>query len=128
MRRMVIVLGLLLVLGVGVLQGCVAVAVGVAAAGTVAYVKGDLDAVEIGNIDKVYNATLKAMEKLELNVTEKSKDALSAKVIARDSQDKKITIILASTAEGATKISIRVGVFGDKTKSLLIYEQIKKNL
>jgi len=125
---MVIVLGLLLVLGVGVLQGCVAVAVGVAAAGTVAYVKGDLDAVEIGNIDKVYNATLKAMEKLELNVTEKSKDALSAKVIARDSQDKKITIILASTAEGATKISIRVGVFGDKTKSLLIYEQIKKNL
>jgi len=127
MRNTVIVLGLLFVLGVGVLQGCVAVVVG-AAAGTVAYVKGDLEAVETANIDKVYNATLKAMDQLKLPVIQKGKDALSATVVARDAQDKKITVKSTSTADGATKISIRVGVFGDKTKSLLIYEQIKKNL
>ena len=68
------------------------------------------------------------MEQLELSVSTKTKDAMSAEVVARDSQDKKITIKLTATAEGSTKISIRIGVFGSETKSRLIYDQIKKNL
>lgn len=68
------------------------------------------------------------MEQLELSVSRKTKDAMSAEVIARDAGDKKITIRLGATAEGATKISIRIGVFGSETKSRLIYDQVKKNL
>lgn len=101
---------------------------GLGAAGTVAYIRGDLQTVESKNIDTVYKAVLAAMDELELAVTQKSKDALSAKVAARDAQDKKIKIKLAATAEGMTKISIRVGVFGSETKSRLIYDQIKKGL
>ena len=110
-----------------VLQGCLVAAVG-AGAGTVAYLRGDLETTEAKGIDTVYAATKKAMEQLELNVSRDTKDALSAEIVARDAQDKKITINLKSTTEGTTKISIRVGTFGSETKSILIYDQIKKNL
>ncbi len=128
MQKRYVILILLLISIPVLVQGCVAAAVGAGAAGTVAYVRGDLEAVEPKNINSVYEATLKAMEQLELSVSKKTKDAMSAEIIARDSQDKKITIKLGATAEGTTNLSIRIGMFGSETKSRLIYDQIKKNL
>jgi len=128
MRKAQIILVLLLIATAAMVQGCVAVAAGAGAAGTVAYIRGDLETVETKKLDTVYEATLKAMEQLELSVSTKTKDAMSAEVVARDSQDKKVTVTLTATAEGSTKLSIRIGVFGSETKSQLIYEQIKKNL
>lgn len=120
---------IILLIGIAVFsQGCVVAAVGVGAAGTIAYVRGDLEAVESHNLDNVYEATLKALDELELNVISKSKDALTATINARDAQDKKIKIILKKTAEQTTKISIRIGTFGDETKSRLIYQKINYNL
>lgn len=110
------------------LQGCVVAAVGLGAAGTIAYVRGDLQAVESESIDEVYEASLKALKELELLPTRKSKDALSAEIVTYDAQDKKILIILKSEAEGTTKLSIRIGVFGSETKSRLIYQKIRDNL
>jgi hypothetical protein len=103
--------------------GCIVAAVGLGA-GTVAYVRGDLQTVESAGIDDVYNASLKAVQELELRVATKSKDALAAEIIAYDAQDKKITIKLKAAAEGTTKLSIRIGVFGSETKSRLIYQKI----
>ncbi len=128
MRGANVVLAVLLIAATMAAQGCVVVAVGAGAAGTVAYIKGDLESVESAKIDKVYDAVLKATGELQLSVIQKGKDAMSAKVIARDAQDKKITIALAATAEGATKMTIRVGWFGSETKSHRIYDQIKKHL
>ena len=122
------ILAFLLVGTAVMLSGCWYVVVGAGAAGTVGYVMGDLQSVESADINTVYDATLKAVEQLELPVIQKSKDAISAKVKLRDSQDKKITIKLGATAERATKLSIRVGIFGNERKSRLIYDQIKKNL
>ena len=109
------------------IQGCVIAAVG-AGAGTVAYVRGDLQTVESKSLDDVYEAAEKAIKELRLNVTKKTKDAMSATIVARDAQDKKITIKLSATTEETTKLSIRIGVFGSETKSQRIYEEIKKNL
>lgn len=120
---------IVILIGIAVFgQGCVAAAVGVGAAGTIAYVRGDLEAVESHSLDKVYEASLKALDELELNVISKSKDALSATINARDAQDKKIKIMLKKTAEQTTKISVRIGTFGDETKSRLIYQKINYNL
>ncbi len=128
MRKEQVLLAALLVSAAFVLQGCLAVAAIGAGAGTVAYVRGDLEVTESAKLDAVYRATEKAVTKLELNVTSKTKDALSAKVIARDAQDKKITIRLTATAEGSTTISIRIGLFGNEAKSRIIYDKIRKNL
>jgi len=73
-------------------------------------------------------AAEKAIKELGLTASRRTKDAMSAEIIARDSQDKKIKIKLSATAEGTTKLTIRVGMFGNETKSRLIYDQIKKNL
>ena len=112
----------------GLVQGCVVAAVGLAAGGTIAYVRGDLESVESQKLDVVYDAAVKAMGKLDLATTKKSKDALSAVIIGRDAQDKKVTITLKAVADGATKLAIRVGVFGSETKSRLIYKEIQEQL
>jgi len=128
MRKGQIFLALLLVSPVVLVEGCVVAVVGGGAAGTVAYIRGDLEAVEAKDIGTVYKATEKALEELGLVVSKKTKDALSAKIIARDAQDKKITIKLNATTEETTKLSIRVGMFGKETKSRLIYQKIRDNL
>ncbi len=124
---------LILVLsGMAVLvQGCAVAWVGAGlgvGAGMVAYLKGDLEAVESKDIDTVFEATEKAIEELEIKVSKKTKDKMSAVIVARDAQDKKITIKLRATADKGTKLSIRVGGLGDETKSRLIYEKIRENL
>ena len=111
-----------------IIQGCVAVLVGAGAAGTVAYVRGDLEAVEAKDTNTVFEATKKAVQQLELSLISDSKDALSAVIVVRDAEDKKITINLKSVSEDSTKISIRVGTFGSETKSRRIYNQIRENL
>ena len=99
-----------------------------AGAGTIAYVKGDMESVQPYNLDTVYQATLDAMNGLDLPVLSKTKDALTAEIVARDAQDKKVTIKLKAATEETTKLSIRIGTFGDKTKSQLIYDKIRENL
>jgi hypothetical protein len=128
MRRNRVLLVILLVCMAVSTGGCLLLAVGAGAAGTVAYISGDLEAVESRSLADVYEATLKALEQLELSTTKETKDALSAVVVARDAQDKKITIKLRAPTEGTTKVSIRVAVFGDEAKSRLIYQKIRENL
>jgi hypothetical protein len=128
MRTKHVVLPLLFAAMFMLVQGCMAVALVGAGAGTVIYIRGDLEAVLSNDINSVYEAAQKSLEQLELKVSSRVKDALAAKIVAMDAQDKKITINLKSTAENTTELNIRVGVFGNETKSRLIYEQILKNL
>lgn len=110
--------------------GCLAIAVGAGAAGTVAYLAGDVEVEEPYNIDEVYAATRKAVDELDLHVIagDTDKDALSATVVARDAADKRITIRLRTRTSNTTRLSIRVGTFGDETKSHLIYSKIVEHL
>jgi len=128
MQKVRLILTIMLIGAMVLNEGCVVAAVGLGAAGTIAYVRGDLQSFESERIDEVYEATLKAVDELGLIVTTKSKDALSARIIARDADNKKVTIKLKATAEGPTELSIRIGVFGNETKSRLIYQKIRENL
>jgi len=126
MRRPKVLLILLLAGTAIIAQGCATIKAG--ASGTMAYIRGKLRTVEPRDINIVYAATEKALKELELNVSQKTKDAMSAKIVARDSQYKKVTISLGATSEDTTKLSIQVGMFGSERKSRLIYEKIKENL
>jgi len=126
-RSHIILLGLLISLA-ALIPGCLAVAVGAGAVGTVAYIKGDLEAVEAKNIDAVYAATKQAVKQLGLTVTSDYKDVHSAEIIARDAEDRKTTIKLKAVSAQTTKLSIRVGTFGNKVRSSLIYQKIHDNL
>jgi hypothetical protein len=110
--------------------GCLAVAVGAGAAGTVAYMRGDMEAEEPYGIEQTYAATKEAVEELGLKIIqgETGQDALAARVTARDSSDKKVEVRLKAITSNATKLSIRVGTFGDNTKTHRIYSTIREHL
>jgi hypothetical protein len=112
----------------GMISGCVAVLVGAGVVGTVAYVGGELQVTESKNVDMVYQAALKAVDDLQLKDVMKNKKVIDAVITARNEENKKVTIKLSVEDINVTKISIRVGTFGDKLKSRQIYSQIKKYL
>ena len=121
------VLAVAICVGILFVQGCTVALVG-AGAGTVAYLKGDLEAMFEEDLSQVHEAALKALDKLEISATKKEKDALSAMIVGRTAADKKITIKLKAAENNLTKLSIRVGVFGSRSQSQHIYDEIKKHL
>ena len=95
---------------------------------TIAYVMGSFKTTEARNFPKVYDATVKALQDLEWTTTKITKDAVSARVIARNSVDTKLKVNLDATPNGTTEILIRHGAMGHEAKSQVIYDQIMKNL
>lgn len=111
--------------------GCALLLVGGGAAagvGGYAYVKGELKATEKASLDKVWDASLAAMQELQFAVTAQAKDALTGELTARTAQDKKVTIQLKALPDSSTEIKVRVGTFGDEALSLVIMDKIKKHL
>jgi hypothetical protein len=64
------------------------------------------------------------MEKLELKVTDKAKDAFGAKVIAKSSDEKNIVVIIKPVTDKRTQYTIQVGTLGNEERSGKIYAEI----
>jgi hypothetical protein len=111
------------------IAGCPAVLVGAGAAGTVAYLQGDLKSVEPHPLDEVYAACEKVLKDRDLKVVGKEvKTRDHAEISARDEGDRKIVISLKSDYEGITNIAIRIGVWGDENRSRELYLKIHQAL
>ena len=95
---------------------------------TIAYVAGSFKTTEARNFPDVFDATEKALRDLEWTTTKVTKDAVSARIIARNSFDKKLLVNLDGTPNGTTEITIRYGTTGHEAKSQAIYDEIAKNL
>jgi len=118
---------MLAVLGVAA-TGCVVAAVGAATAGTVVYVRGEIEAYFDSDVQTVYDATAKAVNDLKLLAVEQSHDALSGRVVARNSEDQKITIRIDGSSRSAVQVKIRVGFWGDEAQSRVILDRIRANV
>ncbi len=92
------------------------------------YATGNFSATLNANVQKSYDASLKALDQLSLAPSEKSVDALGAKIVTKTSADKKVTISLKRTSDELTAIVIEVGMVGDNTTSQMIYAKIVENL
>jgi hypothetical protein len=110
------------------LSGCVAVVAGAAGAGTIAYVRGRLDAPLEADYDKAVRAANLAIKQLEFAKISEKKDALEAILIARTAADRKVEIKVFKVSDQTSKVQIRVGVFGDQALSLTVLDKIKINL
>jgi hypothetical protein len=104
------------------------VAAGAAGAGTVAYVRGELDATLGNPYSPVVDAAARAMTQLQFATVSESRDAFNAEIIARTSQDKKIDITLSRQGDDLTQLKIRIGLFGNEEESRAILDRIKSNL
>lgn len=112
-------------------SGCFLVAVGAAGAagaGTVAYIKGELDATLPYDYNTAADASLKAVDQMHFALISQSRDGAGALVTARTVEDTRITINVERVDANLAKVKIRVGTFGDEALSRSILDQIKRNL
>ena len=123
---------LFLVLGLAIqISGCTGAALlagGAAGAASVVYVKGKLHEQFSAPLNKVHEATLASLKEFELPVKEDKKDKLTAKVRSQLADGDLVWIDMHSLAESSTRITIRVGIFGDESRSRRLLERIRSHL
>ena len=110
-------------------SGCVALAVG--AAGGVAgavYVMGKLQEELDHPITAVHEATLQGLRDLDLPIVEDKADKLAAHIESKLADGTHVWIDLESIADSRTRLTIRVGLVGDESRSRKILAAIKPHL
>ena len=111
--------------------GCVAAAVGAGAAvgiGAVKYKQGALDGTASATVPATQQATMDAMERLGLPVTSQRGDAATARVESRYSDGKNVSVDLERKGPSVTEVAIRVGTWGDQSRSEQLMNQINREL
>lgn len=123
------------ILGLAVLalavQGCVAAALGGAAAGAgaVAYQKGEYQGVYRAPLDRTATAAVTALQQLDLTVDRQEQVAPDqTQIEARKPDGTKITVALTPSGGDTTIAKIRVGTLGDEGLSRMIDRRIADNL
>ena len=94
------------------------------------YSGGKLYAVASQDLNSVYDATVTALEQLEVEVIETAKDVFYAKVVGKVADGKTITIRMEPGANNITNITIKASKFmsGNEERARVVYTQIKLNL
>ena len=110
------------------LTGCVAMVAGAAGAGTVAWVRGELESTLSAGYDKSTEAANLAVQQLQLVKISETKSGEDDVIIVRTAGDRKVRIRITRVADPNTKVRIRVGWFGDEALSLAVLEKIRANL
>jgi hypothetical protein len=112
---------------IGGTTGCMSPAT-VAPAGTVVYVRGELDATLGNRLEAVDKATNTALTDLRFVRTSEKKDALVSLYEVRTAEDKKVSVKVYRITDTLTKVRIRVEIFGSETLSRTILEKIQAEL
>ncbi len=99
-----------------------------ASLGTVAYIRGELQAAWRVPLEQTHAATLAALGTLELPPTVDKFKSKSAYIAMEDATGREISIRLEAISPAVTKIMIRVGFLGDQAVSTLILRQIDHEL
>jgi hypothetical protein len=128
-RVFVLVVGVITAVAIVVTQsGCLIAAAAGAAAGTVAYVKGDLEGYLDGNPEKVAEATKLAMADLKFHSVHGAGSGVDGRVDGRTAADKEVSVKIKSVGANQSRVWIRVGTFGDEAISRELLEKMKDRL
>ncbi len=112
-------------------SGCGAAAVGTGAGtgvGTYSKMNRELTATYHEPLKEIWPKTLSAVKKLQLTFRKKEIDALGGTIEVRRFDGTLIKIRLTPMGERDTSISVRVGTWGDREKSELVHNAIRKGL
>jgi hypothetical protein len=79
-------------------------------------------------IGVVYPAAKEATDELDLRVMREEVDGLAGEIRVIDAHLDSIDIQMEAMPAGRTLLTIRVGIFGDKNKSTVLFGEIMENL
>jgi hypothetical protein len=127
--------GGLLILAILSSPGCVAVppaillsaGLSAAPAGVAAYQRGTFAVTLMLPQDRAYDATMAAMEDLDIEIVRVRFDETSAFLLGRDERGVDVTVRFERYTEVVTSIRIRVGAFGNRTFSQLLFERMREH-
>ncbi len=92
------------------------------------YELGTLKATLPAPIDRVYDAAQEAFRELDLRVLDAKRDGIAAELVSRDAQGEQLSVKLEAMPDSQTQLRIRVAMFGDKNKSVVLLRHIKDRL
>ena len=104
---------------------------GVGASGGVVgttYAKGEVEQVYAASYNTVWNATLHALRTMNVTVSERQKDQISAKAVGVELDGTVIAVTVLPVTRDTTSVRIRVGTFGDRPASERIQSEIAVSL
>jgi hypothetical protein len=111
------------------LSGCAAVIIGGAAAtGGLLYVRGKLQEDIKASTTRVHRASIAGLKELGLPLQKDRKDDVTARIKSEFADGKDISIHIDYISESTSRLTIRVGAFGDKKRSLKIRDSIHRHL
>jgi hypothetical protein len=124
MKKSICVFPLLLAL---IFSSCVPVAMVVGAAagiGGYKYIEGNMTIIFNAPFKNTWQASLDALEGMNLKIEGKDHGTTSGKIKARRSDDTVITISMEYMSAEQTRAAIKVGLFGDEKESNAIKDKI----
>jgi len=92
------------------------------------YLKGEGTKMYARDVPTVKRAVEAAMRKMKIIVVNSACDDLTGKIAARLSDDTAVSVHLKAEPDHITKVSVRVGTMGDKTRTDLIFKEIDGQL
>jgi uncharacterized lipoprotein len=103
---------------------------GGAAAGVAGYkfYEGSLEVIYQAPYMETWDAALRTLERMNIEVTDKKHDYTSGKIEAVGGDEKEIRLSVEYKSAQETEVKIRVGVFGDQSASNVIKDEIRKEL
>lgn len=111
------------------LTGCAALVLGgVAGAGSVVYIKGELKEDMAASVPAIHSASVSALKDLNIPIIEDNHDQLSASIKSKFADGSDVWIQIESVTAKSSKVTIRVGIMGDENKSRQILDGIHKHL
>jgi hypothetical protein len=122
-RALLVLLEVVLIVGV---IGCAPTIVSTDAG---VFQHGKLYAASSKDMDAVYTAALYAMDKLQLQVTDKAKDVFAARVVAKSADGKSVCVTMKPEPGNKTSFEIAVKTLGgDEERSRKIYDEMMTGL
>jgi hypothetical protein len=92
------------------------------------YYRGSLSVVYQAPYMETWDATLKAVENMQMQVQEQKHDLTTGKIVAKRADKKGVHISVKYMSSEETEVVIRVGFLGDQEASMAIKEEIRKVL
>jgi len=128
MRNLAVVLAAALLSGSCLCSGCSTPVRGPEGEVEASIEYGTLTAALDRGIKHAFGAVQEAVQQLGLTTIMAEQDGVAAEVLARDTQGQTITVRLEAMSPDKTSLTMRVGIFGDKNKSGVIFRKIQENL
>jgi hypothetical protein len=108
--------------------GCLVAAAAAGTGATVAYVRGDTETTLPGHPKEITAASEAAAKDLKLTVTQSTSSGLDGKMVARTASDTPVVVTVKTHGPDASRVTIRVGRFGDDVMQNQLLERIRENL